>query len=163
MATETTVRSMKFSMPSDTEIVATWTIDAPRELVWAAHTQPEHIRQWLLGPEGWSMPVCEMDLRPGGGWRYVYEGPGGADSFSMSGEIREVQAPRRLVQTEMMNDQPPATLNTLTLDEEDGRTMLRSAVEYPSKEVREEILATGMLDGWAESYERLERYLSSLQ
>jgi uncharacterized protein YndB with AHSA1/START domain len=108
------------------------------------------------------MPVCEIDLRPGGGYRYVYKGPD-APSFTMSGEYREVQVPERIVSTESYSESPGETLNTLTLTEEDGRTIVRTVVEYPSKEVREEVLATGMMDGWAESYDRLERQLREMQ
>lgn len=108
------------------------------------------------------MPVCEIDLRPGGKYRYVYAGPDGA-GFQMSGEYREVQAPDRIVNTETMDDYPTETLNTLTLTEENGRTIVRTVVEYPSKELREEIIATGMMDGWAESHDRLEAYVRSMR
>jgi uncharacterized protein YndB with AHSA1/START domain len=152
------VGSMTFTKPNDTQLTATRELDAPRELVWAAHTQCEHVRKWLLGPEGWTMPVCEIDLRPGGKWRYVYKGPDGA-GFQMSGEYRDVKSPERVVNTEKMDDYPTETLNTLTLSEENGRTIVHTVVEYPSKEIREEIIATGMLGGWAESYDRLQEYL----
>ena len=161
MVFETQVGSMTFTKPDDTSLVATRVMDAARDLVWAAHTQCEHVQQWLLGPEGWTMPICEIDLRPGGRWRYVYEGPDGA-TFPMSGEYREIQAPARLVNTETMDDSPADTLNILTLTEENGRTVVRTVVEYPSKEIREGIIATGMMEGWAESYDRLQRYLCSL-
>jgi uncharacterized protein YndB with AHSA1/START domain len=157
----THVGSMTFFRPDDTTLVAERVLDAPRDLVWSAHTECGHVRQWLLGPEGWTMPTCEIDLRAGGKWRYVYAGPDGA-TFSLSGEYREVKAPERAVNTETMDDGPIATLNTLTLVETGGRTLLRTVVEYPSKEIREAIIATGMMGGWAESYERLERYLGSL-
>jgi uncharacterized protein YndB with AHSA1/START domain len=108
------------------------------------------------------MPICEMDLRPGARWRYGWEGPD-APSFQMSGEYREVVAPERIVNTESMDDGPVETLNTLTLTEEEGRTVIRTVLRYPSKEVRDEILATGMMDGWAESYDRLEDLLRAMR
>jgi uncharacterized protein YndB with AHSA1/START domain len=109
------------------------------------------------------MPTCEIDLRPGGKWRYVYEGPDDA-GFSMSGEYREIKRPERLVHTETMNEAPVATLNELTIrGEERGRTVIRVVVTYPSKEFREAVVATGMMDGWAQSYDRLEKYLFSLK
>ena len=126
------VGSMTFTKPNDTTLVADRTLEAARELVWAAHTECRHIKQWLLGPEGWTMPTCEIDLRPGGAWRYVYQGPDGA-TFSMSGEYRLVEAPERVVNTETMDDAPVQTLNTLTLVEEEGRTVLHTVVEYPPK------------------------------
>ena len=155
------VGSMTFTKPNDTQLTARRELDAPRDLVWAVHTQCEHLQKWLLGPEGWTMPVCEIDLRPSGRWRYVYEGPGGA-GFQMAGEYREVVAPERIVNTEKMDDYPTETLNTLTLTEENSRTVLHTIVEYPSEEVREEIIATGMMDGWAGSYDRLDEYLRSM-
>ena len=163
MSSATKVGAMTFTRATDTSLVAERLIDAPRDLVWAAHTQCQHVQQWLLGPEGWTMPSCEIDLRPGGKWRYVYEGPDGATGFSMGGEYREIEVPRKIVNTERMDDEPSVeALNTLTLTEEDGRTLVRTVVDYPSNGVREGIIATGMMGGLAESYDRLEAYLLSL-
>jgi uncharacterized protein YndB with AHSA1/START domain len=159
MSSATQVGATTFTRPDDTSLIAERFIDAPRDLVWAAHTQCEHVQQWLLGPEGWTMPSCEIELRPGGKWRYVYESPDHDTGFAMSGEYREVKAPERIVNTETMDDAPVETVNTLTLTEQEGRTLVRTVVEYPSNEIREEIIATGMLGGWAESYDRLEAYL----
>jgi uncharacterized protein YndB with AHSA1/START domain len=158
MSDVTRVGATEFVRPTDTRLIATRVIDAPRDLVWAAHTQCEHTRNWLLGLEGWQMPVCEIDLRPGGTYRYVFEGPD-SPSFSLSGEYREIRDRERIVNSETMNDAPGGTVNTLELIEQDGHTVVRTTVDYPSKELREEIIATGMLDGWAESYDRLEEYL----
>jgi uncharacterized protein YndB with AHSA1/START domain len=109
------------------------------------------------------MPSCEVDLRPGGKWRYVYESHDGGSGFTMSGEYRDVEAPRKIVNTERMDDiSTVETVNTLTLEEQEGRTLVRTVVDYPSNQTREEIIATGMLDGWAESYDRLEVYLHAL-
>ena len=162
LTTETRIGATTFTQPSDTQLVATRVFEVPRELVWAAHTQCEHLQKWQLGPEGWTMPTCQVDLRPGGSYRYVYAGPEGA-GFQFSGAYREVQPPERLVNTEMLDDGPTETLNTLTLAEENGHTILRVVVDYPSREVREEIIATGMLEGWAESYDVLDTYLHSLK
>lgn len=161
MTTATQVRSTTFTI-DDLEVVGSTTIDAARELVWAAHTEPEHVRQWLLGPEGWTMPVCEIDLRPGGEWHWVWRREG-RDDLEMRGVYKEVLPPARLVNTENWGGPYPETLNTLTLTEENGHTTIRSAVRYPTNEARDAALETGMLDGWAESNERLERYLESLQ
>lgn len=158
MVSSTQVGSMTFTRPNDTQLVAMRVINAPPDLVWEAHTQCEQVKEWLLGPDGWTMPVCEIDLRPGGKYRYVYEGPDGS-SFQMSGEYQEIEAPERIVNTESMDDFPIQTLNTLTLTENGGRTVLRTVVDYPSEEVREEIIATGMMEGWAKSYDRLEKFV----
>lgn len=160
MTDVTRVGKMEFERPNDTQLVATRVIDAPRDLVWAAHTRCDHVREWLTGPEGWSMPECRIDLRPGQGWRYVYEGPG-ARGFAMSGEYREVREPDRIVNTERMDGAPGETVNSLSLSERDGHTLVRTVVDYPSREIREEIIGTGMMDGWAESYDRLESYLQT--
>ena len=151
-----------FSKPSDVQLIATRVFDAPRDLMWAAHTQCEHLRKWQLGPEGWTMPTCEIDLRPGGSYRFVYAGPDG-DGFQFSGVYREVMAPERIVNTETMDVSTVETVNTLTLTEADGRTLLRVVVDYPSNEVREQVIATGMLEGWAQTYDVLEEYLRSLK
>jgi predicted acetyltransferase/uncharacterized protein YndB with AHSA1/START domain len=162
MPSVTKVGAMTFTKPDDISLVAERIMDAPRELVWAAHTRCEHVRQWLLGPEGWTMPSCEIDLRPGGEWLYVYRDRDGEAGFSMRGEYREIKAPERIVNTERMDDNPVETVNTLTLEDQGGRTFVRTVVEYPSEEIREQIIATGMLGGWAESYERLEAYLQEV-
>ncbi len=153
-----------FTRPNDTQLRAIRVLDAPRALVWAAHTQCEHVQKWLLGPEGWSMPACSMDLRPGGKWSYAYKGPEG-DGFTMSGQFREIEAPERIVQTETMEGAPMAveTVNTLILAEQDGGTLLTTTVDYPSMDMREQIIATGMMDGWAESYDRLQKHLDSMR
>ena len=164
MASVTTkVGSMTFSRPNATTLVAERVIDARRDLVWDAHTKCEHVRQWLLGPEGWTMPSCEIDLRAGGKWRYVYQSHDGETGFSMSGEYREIEVPRRIVNTERMDEiSEVETINTLTLEEQGQQTLVRTVVDYPSEQVREDIIATGMMDGWAESYDRLEAYLLAL-
>ena len=150
-----------FTTPSDREVVATRVVDAPRRLVWEAWTNPEHVRNWLLGPDGWTMPVCEIDLRPGGAWRYRWRGPDGTE-FGMSGVYKEVVKPERLVHTELWEGQEPGSLNTLVLTEEGGRTTMTCTVLYPSKEARDAALASGMKDGWAQSYDRLDEQLREM-
>ena len=88
-----------YTTPSDREVVITRVVNAPRRLVFAAWTEPRHIQRWLLGPEGWTMPVCEIDLRPGGRWRYVYRKAGGTE-MTLTGSVLEVVPPERLVSTE---------------------------------------------------------------
>jgi uncharacterized protein YndB with AHSA1/START domain len=150
-----------FTTPSDREIVMTHVVDAPRALVFDAHTSPEHVPHWMTGPEGWSMPVCEIDLRPGGEWHFVWRRDDGSE-MEMRGEYREIEAPARLVNTESWGADWPETLNTLVLDEENGRTTITSTILYPSREARDAALATGMKDGAATSYDRLAEYLRTL-
>lgn len=161
MVTKSKRGTTKFTTPTDLEIVATRVFDAPRKLVWDAHTVPEHVQQWMLGPDEWTMPVCEIDLRVGGSWHFVWRKSDGTE-MEMRGEYREVVAPERLVNTEAWGAEWPETLNTLTLAEKDGRTTVVSTVLYPSKEARDAAMATGMEDGWAVSNDRLEEYLRTL-
>lgn len=147
-----------FTTPSDREVVATWVVDAPRRLAWDAWTSPEHVPHWLLGPEGWTMPVCEIDLRPGGAWHFAWRGSEGAQ-MEMRGVYREIRPPERLISTESWGGDWPETLNTLVLTEEDGKTTMTCTVFYPSKEARDRALGTGMKEGWSASYDRLDAYL----
>ena len=98
------------STPSDLQLVATRTFDAPRELVFAAHVDPRHLPHWMLGPDGWAMTACEVDLRPGGAWRFEWSHADGG-TMEMRGTYREIVPPARLVYTESWGDQWPATVN----------------------------------------------------
>jgi len=150
-----------FSTPSDREIAATRVFDAPRRLVFEAYTNPKHIPHWMLGPEGWAMPVCEVDLRPGGAWHFVWR-RGDGDEMAMRGLYKEVVPPEKVVSTESWGGEWPETINTLTLTEDNGRTTMTSTVLYPSKEARDAALKTGMKDGMTQSFDRLAEYLQSL-
>ena len=160
--TQSQVGAMTFATPTDLEIVATRVIDAPRDLVWEVHTRPQHVRQWMLGPDGWTMPVCEIDLRPGGRWHFVWRLPAERADMPMSGTYREVAPPERLVSTESWGPDWPETLNTIALAEHGGRTTLTATILYPTKQARDAAMATGMKGGWAKSYERLDQYLQTL-
>lgn len=150
-----------FSEPSDLEIVAKRVVNALRSLVWKAHTLPEHMKNWMLGPEGWTMPVCEIDLRPGGAWHYVWRQADGTE-MEMRGAFLEVKAPERLVNTEAWGGDWPETTNTLVLTEKDGKTTIKTTVLYPSREARNRAIGTGMKEGWAMSYNRLDDYLTAM-
>lgn len=143
---------------SDREIVMTRAFDAPRMLVWKAWTDPGHLPHWMLGPEGWTMPVCEIDLRPGGAWHFVWRRSDGGE-MGMRGVYREITPPERLVSTESWGGEWPETLNTLTVSEKDGRATISQTVLYPSREARDAALKTGMKDGVSLSFDRLARYL----
>jgi uncharacterized protein YndB with AHSA1/START domain len=151
-----------YATPSDREVVITRVVDAPRDLVWKAWTSPEHIRQWMLGRPGWTMPVCEMDLRPGGKWRYVWRQPNGAD-MTLSGAVREVAPPARLVTTERWGPEWPETLNTMALTESRGLTTITLTVLYPSKAARDAALQTGMKEGMELTFGNLDALLRTLK
>lgn len=151
----------EFTTPSDREIVVTRTFDAPRSVVFEAYTSPAHLPHWMLGPDGWTMPVCEVDLRPGGAFRYGWRGAGGAE-MEIRGVHREVVPPERLVVTESWGGDWPETVSTLALAERDGRTTMTATILYPSKEARDAALGTGMKDGMSRGYERLDEYLPTM-
>src|SRR5580658_6944422 len=150
------------TMPTDREIVVTRVFNAPRNLVFEAWTNPKYLPHWMLGPDGWTMPVCEIDLRPGGSWHFVWRHSNGKE-MEMRGEYREVAPPERLVSTESWGPGWPDTLNTLELSEDTGKTIATITLLYASKEARDAALNTGMKKGMAISYDRLEAYLKSLK
>ncbi|HUL74302.1 MAG TPA: SRPBCC family protein [Vicinamibacterales bacterium] len=155
--------TFKTTTPSDREITLTRLFDAPRHLVFEAMTKPEHVRRWWGAlDERYSVIVCEIDLRPGGAWRYVGRGPKG--EFAFRGVYREIAAPGRLVYTEIYEPFPDGeSVVTQVLTEEGGKTRLALTAEYPSKDVRDTVLKTGMEKGAAVSYDRLEDILHELQ
>ena len=154
---------LNVTTPSDNEIRMTRVFDAPRHLVFEAMTKPEHVKRWWgrLG-EGYSVPVCEIDLRPGGAWRFVNRHPKGEVAFY--GEYREITPPTRLVFTEIFEQFPDSvSMVTAELADEDGKTQMTVTVRYPSAEVRDMVLASGMTRGAAISYDRLEDLVAELQ
>jgi uncharacterized protein YndB with AHSA1/START domain len=145
--------------PSEREILITRVFNAPRHLVYEAYSKPEHVARWLLGPEGWSMPVCEIDLQVGGAWRYVWRGPEGAE-FEMHGVYREIVPSERLVCTEVFEEHE--ALVTTTFTEQNGTTILRTTVLHASSEARDGHLQSGMEVGLEASYQRLEELLAGV-
>jgi uncharacterized protein YndB with AHSA1/START domain len=161
MSTANKVGATRFTTPSDRELVTTRVFDAPRRLVWDAWTNPEHVPQWMLGPSGWTMPVCEIDLRPGGAWHFVWRKSDGTE-MEMRGVYREVTPPERLVATESWGGDWPETVNTLVLSEKDGQTTVTQTVLWPSKQARDRAFETGMKSGMTQSFDRLAEYLGTL-
>ena len=151
------------STPSEREIVLTRRFDAPRSLVFEAMTKPEHVKRWWGAlDERYSMPVCEIDLRPGGSWRFVGRGPQG--EYTFYGVYREITPPERLVFTEIFAPYPDVeSVVTSVFTEENGKTRLTVTALYPSKDVRDSVLATGMTRGAGISYDQLEMLLAELQ
>jgi uncharacterized protein YndB with AHSA1/START domain len=139
----------------------TRSFDAPAQVVFDFHTKPEHVQKWLLGPPGWSMPVCEIDLRVGGHYRYVWRNDENGVEFGVRGEFREIDAPARLVHTEMMDGRDGEALCTLTLAESAERTTLQMSMLFSSRAERDAALESGMTDGMSLSYDRLEEFAST--
>lgn len=153
---------LKLTTRGDREIVMTRVFDAPRRLVFEAFTKPELVKQWLLGPPGWSMPVCEIDLRVGGKYRYVWRDANG-NEMGMGGVYSEIAAPERLVATERFDEAwyPGEAVGTLVLSERGGKTTVTQTELYESREARDAVLKSDMERGVAMSYDRLAELLAS--
>jgi uncharacterized protein YndB with AHSA1/START domain len=153
---------LKVTANGDREIVMTRVFNAPRRLVWDAFTRPELVKRWLLGPDGWSMPVCEIDLRVGGSYRYVWRHTDGKE-MGMGGVYREIEIPERVVATEKFDEAwyPGAAVGTLVLLEQAGKTTVTQTVLYDSGQTRDAVLKSPMERGVAASYDRLEALVLS--
>jgi uncharacterized protein YndB with AHSA1/START domain len=154
--------TLKVTTPSDREIRMTRVFDAPRRLVFDAFTKPALVKQWLLGPPGWTMPVCEIDLRVGGAYRFLWRGSDGTEMGSR-GVCREIVPPERFVATEKFDEPwyPGEALVTYSLAEHAGKTTLTLTVLYESRETRDAVLKSPMEKGVAMSYDRLAELLAS--
>jgi uncharacterized protein YndB with AHSA1/START domain len=150
--------TLKVTMPSDREIAMTREFNAPRQLVWDAHTKPELVRKWLLGPPGWSMPVCRIDLRVGGSYRYEWLSDKDGSTMAMGGTYKEVKPIERIVQTEKFDDPwyEGEAISTFTLKEQGTKTILTTTVRYASQAVRDSVIKSGMTTGVEQSFDRLE-------
>lgn len=155
MKRDTNRATTAITTPSDVELRFTRAIGAPKRVVFDAWTSPEHVPKWLLGPDGWTMPVCEIDLRPGGAWRYVWRRSDGAE-MAMSGTYVAVDAPERVVTTERWGPEWPETVNTVALDERSGVTTMTLTIRYPTKAAREAARVTGMAEGVEAGFRRLD-------
>lgn len=155
--------SFRVTTPSEQEIGLERLFNAPRHLVFEVMTKPEHVKRWWgqLG-EGYSVPVCEIDLRVGGKWRFVNRHPRGEAAFH--GEYREISPPSRVVFTEIFEEFPDVvSVVTTVLSDEGGKTRLTATVRYPSQQVRDMVMSTGMSRGAGISYDRLEDLVAELQ
>lgn len=152
------------TLPSDREVYVTRDFKASRQLVWDAHTKPELIQRWMLGPPGWTMPVCEMDVRVGGSYRWRWRSQEDGKEFGFYGTFSEVDAPARLAHAErydpgdvggaMPSDEP--AIVTTELKEAGGVTTLVTTMLFASKEARDGAVSTGMSDGMEIGYQRLD-------
>ncbi|HXV60969.1 MAG TPA: SRPBCC family protein [Vicinamibacteria bacterium] len=155
-------KTLQVATPTDREVVMTRVFHAPRELVFEAWTQCEHVKRWMIGPEGWTMPICEIDLRPGGANRFVWRRANGSE-MEIRGVYQDIRPPERLVFTESWGRDWPETTNTLALTEKNGQTTTTLTVLYPSKEARDAALETGGTEGMEQGYRRLDAYLASMR
>lgn len=153
--------------PADEPIITmTRIFDAPRELVFAAWTEPEQLAQWW-GPHGFTNPVCEVDLRPGGAWRIDMQGPDGT-VYPNKGVYQEVVAPERLVFSDVVDEgagawgdtPPPSSISTITFEEHDGKTRVTMVTRLQSIAARDAMVEMGAIAGWTESMERLDALLA---
>lgn len=162
MALPTSTGMTGIDTPSDLEARITRLVAAPRALVWQAFSIPEHLQRWMLGPPGWTMPVCEMDLRVGGAWYWVWRKAAG-EEMAMSGRYLEVVPGSRIVSTEQWGPEWPETINTIELVDQGDLTLITTTVRYPSKEARDAAMATGMTEGADQSYQRLDALLRAIE
>lgn len=155
---------LEITLPSDREIRIARTFDAPRDLVWDCHTKPALLRRWLLGPPGWEMPVCEIDLRVGGNYRYEWEDKGRGVKMGMGGTFTAVKKPEHIGSKEKFDDDWTGgeTDVSQVFSEKKGKTTLILTVLYVSKQARDGAAATGMTDGMEAGYQRLDAILASL-
>jgi uncharacterized protein YndB with AHSA1/START domain len=147
----------------DRAITITRSFNAPRKLVFEAFTKPELVKRWLLGPPGWSMPVCEIDLRVGGKYRWVWRRDSDGTEMGMGGVYREIVVPERIVSTEKFDDAwyPGEGLGTIVLTEQGGKTTMAQTMLYESREARDGVLKSPMESGVRASYDRLEELLAA--
>jgi uncharacterized protein YndB with AHSA1/START domain len=165
------LKPLEVTAPGDREVVVTRAFDARRALVWDCHTKPELVRRWMLGPDGWSMPVCEMDVRVGGKYRWRWKSDADGTEFGFFGVFREVDRPAKLVHTEGYDrgdlkvegyPEDGDALVTLTFAETGKRTLLTVTMLFPSKEARDGAVGSGMTGGMEIGYKRLDGMLAAM-
>jgi uncharacterized protein YndB with AHSA1/START domain len=165
-----TAQQAEVTLPSEREVKVVRSFTAPRALVYRAHTEPALVKRWMLGPPGWSMPVCEMDLRPGGKYRWRWRADEGGQEFGFYGEFRAVEPNARLVHTESFD---PGSLGgehsggealiTTLFSEEKGVTTVTTLMDFGSQEARDKAVATGMTGGMEQSFQNLDALLAELR
>jgi uncharacterized protein YndB with AHSA1/START domain len=155
--------SVQVSKRGDREVVITRTFKAPRALVFDAFTKPQLVKRWLLGPPGWSMPTCEIDLTIGGRFRYVWRNKERGKDMGVGGAFREIVPPERIVHDELFDEDWTGgqTIVTTMFTEQGGRTTVAMTVLYSSAGARDAALSTGMTKGMDQSYDRLDEILAS--
>lgn len=153
--------------PSDHEVQVVRSFRAPRALVYRAYSEPALIQRWMLGPPGWTMPVCEMEMRVGGTFRWRWRSEDGTQEFGFFGDFREVEPGVRTVHTEtfdpgsMGGSMGGPALITTTFVEHDGITTVTTLMDFGTKEARDAAVATGMTDGMEQSNQLLDKLLAT--
>jgi uncharacterized protein YndB with AHSA1/START domain len=150
---------LTMTTPNELEIVISRAFDAPREAVFEAHGEPKILKQWMLGPTGWAMTECEMECKANGSYRWAWRHTDG-QTMSIHGVIREWKPPVRFVSTQVMEDMKCEVLVTHEFFERDGKTLLTMTLRYPSRQMRDQALKSGMEQGVGASYVRLDRLLA---
>lgn len=154
-------------LPSDTEVLVKRSFDAPVKLVWRAYMEPDLMQRWCSGPPGWSMPVCEMDMRVGGRYRWRWRSDENGQEFGFTGEVLEVVPHARIVHTQLydpgdlgysMGAEP--SIVTVTFHEAGGITNMETSIKYASKADRDQAFSSGMTDGMEMSYKQLDDVLA---
>jgi uncharacterized protein YndB with AHSA1/START domain len=154
-------KQLTVTTPSDREIVITRIFDAPRDLVFEAHTSCEHLTKWW-GPRKYEVADCDVDFRPGGSWRMVHRAPGEEHEFR--GEYREILRPERITWTfEWMGMPGHISVDTVTFEDQDGKTLVTTTSVFDSVQDRDGMLQSGMTEGLSETWERLDEYLEVLR
>ena len=154
--------------PSDTQVEVSRSFASSLTVVWRALTEPSLVNRWLLGPPGWSMPVCESDFRVGGSYEYGWRNETDGGEFGFIGEFREIERHSKIVHTEGLREGSPwaeaagGSLVTITFEEIGGATTVVTTIEYSSKEARDAVLIQGMTDGMEMSYRHLDELLAGL-
>lgn len=158
------------SLSSDTEVLVKRSFDAPAKLVWRAYMEPELLRRWCSGTPGWSMPVCEMDMRVGGQYRWRWRNDENGQEFGFTGEVLELTPHEKIVHTQIFDPGDlglsmggEASIVTVTFQEIDGITNVSTTIKYSSQTDRDEALATGMTDGMEFNFQSLEELLSVIK
>ena len=161
------IERAQVTLTSDREVMVTRSFKAARPLVYRAYTEPALVQRWLLGPPGWSMPVCEMDVRVGGDYRWRWRSDKDGSEFGFAGTFREITPPSRLVHTESydpgtVGDAHPQNeaIVSVTFAEDSSITTVTTVIDFGSKEARDAAVATGMTDGMEQSYQLLDTLLS---
>jgi uncharacterized protein YndB with AHSA1/START domain len=155
------------TQPSEREVKTMRSFKAPRDLVYKAYTTPELVKRWLLGPPGWTMPVCEMDVRVGGKYRWRWRSNDGEKEFGFHGEFKEVNAPAKIVHSEYFDpgnldsDMGEGSIVTTEFSEDKGITTITVLMDFGNKRARDAAVATGMTDGMEQSYQLLDALLAN--
>ena len=159
----TNTGALKVTTPTDREIVMTRIFNAPRRLVWDAFTKPDLLKHWLFGPDDWTLAVCEIDLRAGGAYRYLWRRKSSGKEMGMGGVYREV-APPHIVATEKFDDAwyPGEGISTVEMTERERKTTVTNTMLYESRKARDAVLKSGMESGMALGYDRLDKVLASM-